>query len=210
MQQNIVAKKFWLSLLLLAVSILLINSFLFHQKINLIIFFLFVLSNILISAFILKSYSSKILLIQSAKENHQEAINIIAEENKKNQEYSLALKFKITRYDNLKKLIEDLNHSLKLDIVIGVLSSTVYVLISNSTGVALFYLVDNQYQRLNLVYSIKDDSDLVVLSKEGDLFDQWVLRHSNRLIVEDLKNDFRFDADSLSSQQSRSVLSLIS
>jgi diguanylate cyclase (GGDEF)-like protein len=76
--------------------------------------------------------------------------------------------------------------------------------------VALFYLVDNQYQKLTLVYSIKDDSDLVVLSKEGDIFDQWVLRHSSQLIIENLKNDFRFDADSMNSQELRSVLSLIS
>ena len=94
--------------------------------------------------------------------------------------------------------------------MIRVLSSNVYTLISNSTGVALFYLVDNQYQKLSLVYSMKDDSDLVVLSKEGDIFDQWVLRHSSQLIIENLKNDFRFDSGSISLQDMRSVLSLIS
>jgi diguanylate cyclase (GGDEF)-like protein len=150
------------------------------------------------------------MFIQSDSEHRQEEINIIAVENRKKQEYSLALKSKITRYDNLKKLIEDLNHSLKLGIVVRVLSSTVYTLISNSTGLVLFYLVDNQHQKLNLIYSMKDASDIVVLSKEGDLFDQWVLRHSSQLIIENLKNDFRFDADSMSSQEMRSVLSLIS
>ena len=210
MRQNTSRKSIWLCLVFLAVLLLIINFVFFHQKINLIVFFVFILSNIFISSFLLKSYSRKILLIQSGAEYNQEAINLIVAENKKNQEYNLALKLKITRYDNLKKLIEDLNHSLKLDIVIRVLSSTVYTLISNSTGVALFYLVDNQYQKLNLVYSIKDDSDLVVLAKEGDLFDQWVLRHSNQLIIENLKNDFRFDSDSINLQDMRSVLSLIS
>jgi len=210
MQQNTARKKIWLCLLLLAVSILLINSVFFHQKINLIIFLVFSLSNVFIFTFFLKFYSAKSLLIQSAAEHHQEEINIIDVENKNKQEQTKALKLKITRYDNLKKIIEDLNHSLKLDTVIRVLSSTVYTLISNSSGVALFYLVNPQYQKLNLVYSIKDDSDLIVLTKEGDLFDQWVLRHSNQLIIENLKNDFRFDADSLSSQEMRSALSLIS
>jgi len=210
MQQNTARKKIWLCLWLLAVILLIINSTFFHQKINLIVFFVFSLSNIFIFGFLLKFYFGKTLLIQSEAGHNQEEINIIAAENKKNQEYGLALKLKITRYDNLKKIIEDLNYSLKLDIVIRVLSSTVYTLISNSTGVALFYLVDNQYQKLNLVYSIKDDSDLVVLSKEGDLFDQWVLRHSSKLIIENLKNDFRFDADSINSQEMRLVSSLIS
>jgi diguanylate cyclase (GGDEF)-like protein len=210
MQQNTTRKKTWLCLLSSAVILLIINCVFFHQKINLVVFLVFALSNFFIFALLLKFYSDKILLIQSGAEHHQEAINIIDAENRKNQEYNLALKLKITRYDNLKKLIEDLNHSLKLDIVISVLSSTVYTLISNSAGVALFYLVDNQYQKLNLVYSIKDDSDLVVLSKQGDIFDQWVLRHSSQLIIENLKNDFRFDSDSLSNQDMRSVLSLIS
>ena len=187
MQQNTTSKKIWLCSFLLAVILLVINFVFFHQKINLIVLFAFLLSNIFIFTFFLKFYSDKILLIQSCAEHHQEAINIIDAENKKNQEYNIALKLKIIRYDNLKKLIEDLSRSLKLDIVIRVLSSTVYTLISNSTGVALFYLVDNQYQKLNLVHSVKDDSDLVVLSKEGDIFDQWVLRHSSQLIIENLK-----------------------
>ncbi|MDP2831226.1 MAG: sensor domain-containing diguanylate cyclase [Candidatus Omnitrophota bacterium] len=210
MHQNTARKKIWLCLLPFAVILLIINSVFFHQKISPIVFLAFILSNIFIFAFLLKFYSAKILLIQSGAEHHQEEINIIAVENKKNQEQTKALKLKITRYDNLKKLIEGLNRSLKLDTVIGVLSSTVYTLISNSTGVALFYLVDNQYQKLKLAHSIKEDAGLVVLSKEGDIFDQWVLRHSGQLIIENLKNDFRFDADSISSQDMRSVLSLIS
>ena len=210
MPQNTTSKKFWLCLLLIGLTFLIINSVFLQQKINLIVFIIFSLSGILIFAFILKFYSAKLLLIQSAAEGYQEGINIIAVENQKVQEQTKALKLKITRYDNLKKLIENLNQSLKLEVVIGALSSMVYTLISNSSGVALFYLIDNQQQKLNLVYSLKDDPGLVVLSKEGDLFDQWVLRHSSQLIIENLKNDFRFDADSLDGQQMRSVLSLIS
>lgn len=210
MQQNTILKKTWLCLLFLAVILLIVKTAFFHQKISPAVFFSFILINVFIFIALLRFYSSKILLVQSGIEHHQEEINIIAAENKDNQEHGLALKLKITRYDNLKKLIEDLNHSLKLDTVIKVLSSTVYALISNGNGVALFYLVDNQYQKLNLVYSIKDDRNLVVLAKEGDLFDQWVLRHSSQLIIENLKNDFRFDSDSATSHDRRLILSLIS
>ncbi|MCX5693832.1 MAG: sensor domain-containing diguanylate cyclase [Candidatus Omnitrophica bacterium] len=210
MQQNANQKKIWVFVFIAAVILLVINFIFFHQKIPLIALLVFIFSNIAVFIFILKYYSDKILHIQSAAEHQQETINIIDAENKKNQEYNLALKLKIARYDNLKKLIEDLNSSLKLDAVIRALSSTVYTLISNSTGVALFYLVDSQYQKLNLVYSIKEDAGVVVLTKEGDIFDQWVLRHSNQLIVENLKKDFRFDSDSISGKEIRSVLSLIS
>jgi len=51
---------------------------------------------------------------------------------------------------------------------------------------------------------------MVILSKEGDIFDYWVLRHSRELLIEDLKNDFRFDLDAVRSQEMRPVLSLIS
>jgi diguanylate cyclase (GGDEF)-like protein len=210
MQPKVLRNKFWLFLSLLCAGLLIINFVFFHQKINLIVLLAFIFSNSLIFSFLLKFYSGKTLLIQSQIDHIKEQINIISVENQKNREYGLALKFKITRYDNLKKVIEGLNRSLKLETVIHVLSSTVYSLISNSCGIALFYLVDNQYQKLNLVHSIKDDSDLVIFSKEGDIFDYWVLRHSSQLIIQDLKNDFRFDSDTIRIQDMRPVLSLIS
>lgn len=103
MPQNITAKIIWLCLFLLAVILLVINPFLFQQKIDFIIFFVLSLSCIFILTIFLKFYSAKLLLIQSVGEHNQEEINIIAVENKKNQEYNLALKLKITRFDNLKK-----------------------------------------------------------------------------------------------------------
>jgi len=191
-------------------TLLLINPLLLHQKIDLTVFAVFILANVFILFYFLKTFSNRCLLIRSQVERSTEQINIIEPENKKDREFGLALKFKITRYDNLKKLIEDLNRGLKLDTVMHLLCSTVYSLISNNNGCALFYLVNNQYQKLALAYSIKDDSDLVVLTKEGDIFDQWVLRHSSPLIIEDLKNDFRFDLEALRNQEARPVLSLIS
>jgi diguanylate cyclase (GGDEF)-like protein len=210
MQQKVLTNKVWQFLSLSSAILLIINFVVFHQKINLIVLISFIFSNILIFSYLLKFYSDKTLLIQSQIDNLGEQINIVSVENKKAQEYGLGLKFKITRYDNLKKVIENLNRSLKLETVIHVLSSTVFSLISNSCGVTLFYLVDNQYQKLNLVYSIKDDNDLVIFSKEGDIFDHWVLRHSSQLIIQDLKNDFRFDPDTVRIQDMRPVSSLIS
>jgi len=210
MQQTAIRKNIWLLFLFLAVVLLAINTFFFRQRTHLPHFLLFIAANAVILFLLAKSYSDKILHFKSCAENFQESINILDAENKKGQECSLALKLKITRYDNLKKLIEELNDSLKLDTVIRVLSSTVYSLISNNSGVALFYLVDNQYQKLNLVYSVKDISDMVILSKEGDIFDQWVLRHSSQLIIENLRNDFRFDYDSIDAGDKRPIASLIS
>lgn len=210
MPHHAIPRKIWSFGLALAVLALVINTFILHQKLDWLTVIIFILANFFVFIIILKSVSDKLQASISAAEHLQESINIIEVENKNDQVHNLALKSKIVRYDNLKKLIEDLNNSLKLDTVIRVLSSTVYSLISNSTGVALFYLLDSQTQKLSLVHSIKDDANLVVLSKEGDIFDQWVLRHSSQLIIENLKNDFRFDSDSISSQNTRAVSSIIS
>ncbi len=210
MQQNTLRKNIWSILLLLSIIPLVISPVFFHQKLNLTFFSVFLFLDVLIFFYLLKLFNDKASLIQSQIERKEEEINIINVEGRKSREYGGALTFKITRYNNLKKVIESLNRSLKLDTVINVLSRSVYSLISNSRGIALFYLVDNQYQKLKLAYSIKGDSDLVILSKEGDIFDQWVLRHSSPLIIEDLKNDFRFDLDSMRGQAMRLVSSLIS
>jgi len=210
MRQNTLPKKIWSILLLLAIAILIIKSVFFNQRTNLIYLFTFLLIDLLIFFYFLNLYRNKTSLIQSQIEHKEEELNVMNVESRKSREYGEGLRFKIIRYNNLKKVIEDLNRSLKLDAVIQVLSSTVYSLISNSSGTALFYLVDNQCQKLILIHSIKDDSDLVVMSKEGDIFDHWVLRHSSQLIIENLKNDFRFDSDSIGCTEMRPVLSLIS
>jgi len=210
MLQKIPRKKFCLFLSLAVVIALTVNLLIFHQRINPVIFIFFVLANLATLFYLLKFFSEKNSLIESQLENIKEQINIINAENVKAQEFGAALKFRITRYDNLKKVIEELNRSLRLEVVVNVLSSTVYSLISNSRGTALFYLLDNHSQKLNLIHSIKEDRQMVILSKEGDIFDYWVLRHSRELIIEDLKNDFRFDLDAVRSHEMRPVLSLIS
>jgi len=210
MRQVYSPKKIWFSLFFLFLSILIIVSVLFHQKTSALIFFIFFIVNFFVFFHSLKHFNNKISLVKSQIEHSQEQINIINVDIKKDKDYGITLKSNINLYDNLKKVIEDLNLSLKSEVVISVLSTTVYSLVSHNSGTVLFYLVDNQYQKLNLVHSIKDESDLVILSKEGDIFDQWVLRHSNQLIIEDLKNDFRFDPDAVLSQSKRQVASLVS
>ena len=210
MRQKNSPKKFIFLPLIILACFLIFNAVFFHEKISLVVFLAFILANILITSYLFKLSSDRKLLSLLKIEHATEQVNIHNVEIQNSRELGVALRFKITRYNNLKKIIEDLNLSLKTEAVIQVLSSAVYSLISDGKGTVLFYLVDNHYQKLNLVHTLKDDSDLVVLTKEGDIFDQWVLRHSNQLIIENLKNDFRFDLESVRLADVRPVLSLIS
>jgi diguanylate cyclase (GGDEF)-like protein len=71
-------------------------------------------------------------------------------------------------------------------------------------------LIDNQTYKPSLFKTKKEDKDLVIKTKEGDIFDLWVLRHTSPLLVEDIKKDFRFDLEKLKSQYQRPILSMIS
>jgi len=203
-------KKICLILSFVFIIFIAVNRILLHQRANPLIILLFISANAVILFYLLKIFSVKNSLVESQLENVKEQINIINAGNIKAAEFEAALKFRITRYDNLKRVIEELNRSLRLEVVVNVLSSTVYSLISNSSGTALFYLLDSHTQKLKLIHSIKENPQMVILSKEGDIFDYWVLRHSRELIIEDLKNDFRFDLDTVRAQEMRPVLSLIS
>ena len=210
MLRKISPKKICLILSFVFIIFIAVNRILLHQRANPLIILLFISANAVILFYLLKIFSVKNSLVESQLENVKEQINIINAGNIKAAEFETALKFRITRYDNLKRVIEELNRSLRLEVVVNVLSSTVYSLISNSSGTALFYLLDSHTQKLKLIHSIKENPQMVILSKEGDIFDYWVLRHSRELIIEDLKNDFRFDLDTVRAQEMRPVLSLIS
>ncbi|MDD5771045.1 MAG: sensor domain-containing diguanylate cyclase [Candidatus Omnitrophica bacterium] len=210
MVQKITRKKISVYLTLPVIADVAVNLFVFHPTVNPFVFLLFLLFNSIIAVYLFNDFSQKESLVNSRIENTKEQINIISAENSKAEEFGAALRFRITRYNNLKKVIEELNKSLRLDLIVKVLSSTVYTLISNSCGTTLFYLLDSRTQKLSLIYSIKENPQMVIFSKEGDIFDYWVLRHSRELLIEDLKNDFRFDLDTLRSQEMRPVLSLIS
>ncbi len=83
--------------------------------------------------------------------------------------------------------------------------------VAKGRGTCILYLVEpHENVKLRLFKSMKEDSKLVIKAKEGDLFDTWVLKHANPLLIEDIKNDFRFDLNRLEAEHSRHISSLIS
>ncbi|MCM8797634.1 MAG: sensor domain-containing diguanylate cyclase [Candidatus Omnitrophica bacterium] len=114
------------------------------------------------------------------------------------------------RYQQLKNIVEDINKTLDLNSVAEGLVSVAFSLIGNNKGVCALYLIDERTQRLVLYKSKKQDKDIVIKAKEGDIFDLWVLRHAQPLLIEDIKKDFRFDPERLKKEELRPFLSLIS
>ncbi|MDO8662549.1 MAG: sensor domain-containing diguanylate cyclase [Candidatus Omnitrophota bacterium] len=182
---------------------------LFHAN-RLILLILFYFVNSVIIAILFNKNSSKNYALDSSIQDIQEKMNLLTVEYLKIQENNIALNEKRRRYASLENLLEDINQSLDLDTVADSFSERVFSLLGNNKGVCALYLVDSQTQRLTIFKTRREDPELVIKSKEGDIFDFWVLRHASPLLIEDIKNDFRFDLDKLKSIDARPISSLIS
>ena len=172
--------------------------------------FLFYLSNILVLAFLFKKHSTLEYRFDYQIQGLEEKTNIVTDENLKERKNSSALQEKINRYNDLKEIIEKINEDLELEFVADTFTQIAFSTISNKKGVCALYLVDNQTQKLQLFKTKKEDKNLIIRAKEGDIFDLWVSRHASALLIEDMKKDFRFDQDKLQGEEGMRVVSLIS
>ena len=172
---------------------------------------LFYVTNLAIFLYLLQKYSHKKYHLASQSDLLQEKINILNNKNSKELENNAGLRFKIIRYNNLKRVIEEINRNLDLESVADNLASIAFSLVANNRGTCILYLVDSKAKMgLKIFKAKKEDKKLVIRAKEGDAFDLWVLRHSTPLLVEDIKQDFRFDPEKLRSLDARPIGSLIS
>lgn len=172
---------------------------------------LFYLTNIFIAFYYLRSNSIKIYNLKLQSQNLQEKINILKDQNSRELKAKITLQQKIARYNNLKKIIEEINQNLNMDSIADYLVEVTFSLIADNKGVCVLYLVDSQNQSLALFKTKKEDRKLIIKAKEGDIFDLWILRHARALLVEDISKDFRFDLEKLKTQEeyTRPVSSLI-
>jgi diguanylate cyclase (GGDEF)-like protein len=139
-----------------------------------------------------------------------EKMNTICDQIEKEKRLCSSLGFKISRYNSLKNIIQQLNNTFDLEAITGQLADIAFSQIARSQGTCLLYLVDAPNQRLNLYTSRKDEAHLVIKAKQGDIFDSWVLKHTTALFIEDIKKDFRFDIERIDKEHKRDFSSLIS
>ena len=167
--------------------------------------------NLLFALYYFKMSRSRIYQLKLKIEDLQEKINIINDQRSHELKNKIALQEKIARYSSLKKIIEELNLSLDLESIADHLISIAFLLIANNKGTCLLYLLDKDaHLSLRLFKSRKENKSLIIKTKEGDIFDLWVLRHLAPLLIEDIRKDFRFDLEKLKAEDSRPISSLVS
>lgn len=172
--------------------------------------FIFYFVSFLIIYYLLSKFYKNKAYVHLKLEEIEEKINSLRNQIDSNVKSKSALEFKINRYSSLKNIIQELNTTFDLASIEGKLVEVAFNQIGRGGGVCLLYLVDTYNQRLNLAATKKEDSNLIVKAKQGDIFDKWVLRHTSSLLVEDIKKDFRFDVERIEREHRRQVASLIS
>jgi len=148
--------------------------------------------------------------ISLKSEETQGDINLLLDKIKKTKLTNCALDEQIKRYNSLEHLIQKLSLTLSQEETAGLLVSEAFRLISRNKGACVLYILDVDKERLAIISSKKEKPSEIIKSKEGDIFDNWVLRKNQPLIIEDTKKDFRFDLEKIKSDESRIFRSLIS
>lgn len=174
------------------------------------ILIIFSIINIATAYYILNRYFKKKQRLNIQIQDIQEKINVLNTDNFQEGKNKVSLDEKIRRYKSLREIIEEIDQHLDTEYVGESLTRIAFSQIANNKGTCILYLIDNHTQKPALFKTKKEDKELIIKAKEGDIFDLWVLRHANPLLIEDIKKDFRFDLEKIEKQHVRPISSLIS
>jgi len=198
---------------LTAVSLPLIGFFVYATLYHPAFFYLLALDllvGLLYLFYIYQDMAQRRAGVELQKQDMTEKANLLDEEM--NQEWTSIESYckKILNYSQLKGLTEKLCVSFTLQETSAVLSSEVNKFFGDRDATVILYLFHSRTGELGLSASQKGEMRINVEAKKGDLYDQWVVKTLKPLLIEDIRTDFRFDADKLEGERSRAVRSLMS
>ena len=157
-------------------------------------------------SFLIKKESECFLKIQ----NFSEQKNLLeAEIDHENLAIS-SCQEKIINAVYLKDMTEKLSMCLSLEDTSKTLSAEVDKLFGDRDTTIILYLFHSKTGELGLSSSKKGQMRVSIKSKKGDMFDQWIVRIMQPLLVQDIRNDYRFDIDKIVVEDARAIRSIIS
>ena len=127
---------------------------------------------------------------QITREKLIEDVRWIRDETVKKDQLKIALEKKVERFLGLRRFSEELKEIKDIEGVAQRIVKQVYGTLGKAEECVL-YLVNESQQQLSLIAS-QSATGSVVKEKEGSLFDQWVMKKSQGLLINDSQNDFRF------------------
>ena len=211
-QQNklLFNKSFWPLTILV---VLLVSFFVYAVKIDVRFFPLIVILQIITLGILLyfRSYfENEITSIKLKKEEYLEQINLFSAEIEKENNAQRSLFERVEAYSKLKSLAEKLSLCATCAQAAEILGQRTDELFGQHDTTTLLYLFHVKTGDFGLAFAMKAGSKVEIRSKKGDTFDHWIIKNLKPLLVENTKNDFRFDATkSFSQKEERLCLSLI-
>ena len=142
-------------------------------------------------------------------QNLEERRNLIEAEVQIEKKAIASFEKKIVNYARLKGLTERIGVCLSLEETSKTLSEEVNRLFGDHERTVILYLFHSKTGDLGISASHKGEMRVNLKSKKGDLFDQWVVKSMQPLLIEDTKSDYRFDTDKMPTEEFRPVRSLI-
>ena len=121
-----------------------------------------------------------------------------------------SIRGKIVDFAQLKGFTEKLSMCLTLDDTSKTFSAEVNRLFGDKETTIILYLFHSKTGELGISSSQKGQMRVNIKSKKGDIFDQWLVKTMQPLLVEDKKSDYRFDVDKIEAEERKPVCSLIS
>ena len=177
-------------------------------------FFVFLGIALLFNILLLWSFHRRLVHKQSEidlqKEEYFEKANLLKADLDKEWKAIDSFRKKIVSYSQLKDLTEKLSMSLTLAETSQVLSSEVNDFFGHKDITVILYLFHSKTGELGISSSQKGQLQVNIKSKNGDIFDQFVVKTLHPLLIEDTKKDFRFDVDKNKQADPRPIRSLIS
>ncbi len=169
------------------------------------IFFLLSIVIIIIAFFFKKRKLDRIF--SSRIEELQERINIFREDISKKQKILQDLPSRIEKILSLSKLIDEFVKLTEVKEIYSFMVEHLKEFFPNYDEILIF-LLDDRFQRLKLTFSDKKQK-IAIREKEGDVFDHWIVKNNQSILVEDIVDDFRFDSQESASFKERGIRSLI-
>lgn len=145
-----------------------------------------------------------------ARQHFLEQANLLNASIDKGRQEIRAIDRKMIDYDQLKDIAEKLNHALTVHDASEILSEEVGCLFGEDDTTVILYLFHSKTGELGISASQKGQMNVTLKAKRGDLYDRWVAKNMQALLIENTKSDFRFDIDKVGTEDSRTIRSLMS
>ncbi len=147
---------------------------------------------------------------QSQIQDIVECNNLVEVEIKREQASMESSRKKIVQYMELKGLTESLSLCLSLEDTSKTLCADLSKYFISEQITTILYLFHSRVGQLGIISSYAGQRPVNVKAKQGDIFDNWVIRTLQPLFIGDTRSDYRFDMDKILSEDSRVIRSLMS